>query len=80
MDRLTAMQVLVRVVETGSFTAVANENNVTAAQISRAVTTLEQQLQTVVLHRTTRSVTLTSRRSTQRHNGLRTQPARRSAS
>jgi Bacterial regulatory helix-turn-helix protein, lysR family len=38
----------VHVVETGSFTAVAKEDNVTAAQVSRAVTALEQQLQTVV--------------------------------
>jgi DNA-binding transcriptional LysR family regulator len=38
----------VHVVETGSFTAVAKEDNVTAAQDSRAVTALEQQLRTVV--------------------------------
>jgi DNA-binding transcriptional LysR family regulator len=58
-DIVSNMRIFVRVVETGSFTAVANENNVTAAQVSRAVTTLEQQLQTVVLHRTTRHLSVT---------------------
>ena len=53
------MRVFVRVVETGSFTAVAKENDVTAAQISRAVTALEEQLQTALLHRTTRHLSLT---------------------
>ncbi|WP_233451656.1 helix-turn-helix domain-containing protein [Paraburkholderia caribensis] len=38
------MWVLARLVETDSFTAVAKENDVTAAQISRAVTALEEQL------------------------------------
>jgi DNA-binding transcriptional LysR family regulator len=58
-DIVNGMRIFVRVVETGSFTAVAKENDVTAAQVSRAVTTLEEQLQTVVLHRTTRHLSLT---------------------
>jgi len=58
-DIVSSMRIFVRVVETGSFTAVANENNATAAQVSRAVTALEQQLQTVVLHRTTRHLSVT---------------------
>jgi len=53
-DIVSGMRIFVRVVETGSFTAVAKENNATAGQISRAVTALEQQLHTVLLHRTTR--------------------------
>ncbi|WP_207005772.1 LysR family transcriptional regulator, partial [Trinickia mobilis] len=58
-DIVTGMRIFVRVVETGSFTAVANENNATAGQISRAVSALEQQLQAVVLHRTTRHLAVT---------------------
>ena len=52
-DIVSGMRIFIRVVETGSFTAVAKESDVTAAVISRAVTALEQQLQTVLLHRTT---------------------------
>jgi malonate transporter len=40
-DIVSTMRIFVRVVETGSFTAVAKENNATAAQVSRAVTALE---------------------------------------
>ncbi len=58
-DIVGSMRIFVRVVETGSFTAVAKENDVTAAQISRAVTSLEEQLHTAVLHRTTRHLSLT---------------------
>ena len=58
-DIVGSMRVFVRVVETGSFTAVAKENDVTAAQISRAVTALEEQLHTALLHRTTRHLSLT---------------------
>ncbi|BCF93477.1 LysR family transcriptional regulator [Paraburkholderia largidicola] len=58
-DIVGSMRVFARVVETGSFTAVAKENDVTAAQISRAVTALEEQLQTALLHRTTRHLSLT---------------------
>ncbi|MEM5343084.1 LysR family transcriptional regulator [Paraburkholderia azotifigens] len=58
-DIVGSMRVFVRVVETGSFTAVAKENAVTAAQISRAVTALEEQLHTALLHRTTRHLSLT---------------------
>ncbi|ALL70632.1 Bacterial regulatory helix-turn-helix protein, lysR family (plasmid) [Paraburkholderia caribensis MBA4] len=43
-DIVGCMWVLARLVETDSFTAVAKENDVTAAQISRAVTALEEQL------------------------------------
>lgn len=58
-DIVSSMRIFVRVVETGSFTAVAKENDATAAQVSRAVTGLEEQLQTTVLHRTTRHLSLT---------------------
>lgn len=49
----------VRVVEAGSFTAVANENGLSVTQVSRAVSALEQQLKTSLLQRTTRHLALT---------------------
>jgi DNA-binding transcriptional LysR family regulator len=52
-DIVLGMRIFVRAVETGSFTAVAKEHNATAAQISRAVTALEQHVHTVLLHCTT---------------------------
>jgi DNA-binding transcriptional LysR family regulator len=58
-DIVSGMRIFIRVVETGSFTAVAKESDVTAAVISRAVTALEEQLQTVLLHRTTRHLSVT---------------------
>lgn len=58
-DIVGSMRVFARVVETGSFTAVAKENDATAAQISRAVTAVEERLQTALLHRTTRHLSLT---------------------
>jgi len=58
-DFLNHIRTFVRVVEAGSFTAVAKENDSTAAQISRAVSSLEEELQAVVLHRTTRHLSVT---------------------
>ena len=46
-DFLNHLRIFVRVVEAGSFTAVAKENDSTAAQISRAVSSLEEELQAV---------------------------------
>lgn len=54
MDTIQNMRLFVRVVEAGTFTAVANENDMTTAQISRAVSSLEKQLQATLLRRTTR--------------------------
>jgi DNA-binding transcriptional LysR family regulator len=59
VDLVQNMRIFVRVVETGSFTAIATETDVTAAQISRAVTGLEEHLQTALLHRSTRHLSLT---------------------
>ena len=42
MDRLTAMEVLVRVVETGSFSAVARECNINSSAVTRLVGQLEE--------------------------------------
>ncbi|ANY86961.1 MULTISPECIES: LysR family transcriptional regulator [Pseudomonas] len=54
MDMLHAMRTFARVVECGSFAAAANALDISAAQVSRIVAELENQLQTRLLHRTTR--------------------------
>ncbi len=59
MDRLAAMQTFVRVVETGSFSAVARELNSTQSAISKQVAALERALGARLLSRTTRSLALT---------------------
>ncbi|RBL67452.1 LysR family transcriptional regulator, partial [Pseudomonas sp. MWU13-2625] len=59
MDMLENMRLFVRVVEAGSFTAVAKEIDATTAQVSRAVSNLEAHVQTRLLHRTTRRIELT---------------------
>lgn len=60
MDRLTAMTAFVRVVEAGSFTKAAETLDVANATITRLVQNLEQDLRVRLLHRTTRSVTVTA--------------------
>ncbi len=59
MDRLTAMQTFVRVVESGSFSAVAREANATQSAVSKQVAALERALGARLLSRTTRSLALT---------------------
>ncbi len=59
MDTIQNMRMFVRVVEAGSFTAVANENDMATAQISRAVSSLEKQLRATLLRRTTRHLSPT---------------------
>jgi len=59
MDRLLAMQTFVRVVETGSFSAVAREQASTQSAISKQVAGLEKYLGVRLLVRTTRAVTPT---------------------
>ncbi|WP_322064504.1 LysR family transcriptional regulator [Burkholderia ubonensis] len=58
-DFLQNLRLFVRVVESGSFTAVANERDLTPAQVSRAVSLLEEELKAVVFHRTTRHLGIT---------------------
>jgi DNA-binding transcriptional LysR family regulator len=53
------MRTYVRVVEAGSFTAVANEQNTTQPTVSRQIAALEEHLGTRLLTRTTRALTLT---------------------
>lgn len=59
MDRLAAMSSFVRVVEAGSFSAVARESNTTQSAISKQVASLERDLGATLLNRTTRSLSLT---------------------
>ena len=59
MDKLQAMQTFVRVVEAGSFSAVAKEQGSTQSAISKQVAALERDLGAKLLARTTRSLALT---------------------
>ena len=59
MDRLLAMQTFVRVVETGSFSAVAREKSSTQSAVSKQVAALERHLGAKLLTRTTRTLSLT---------------------
>ncbi|HWA12783.1 MAG TPA: LysR family transcriptional regulator [Burkholderiales bacterium] len=59
MDRLMAMEVFVRIVETGSFSAVAREMGMTQPTVSKQLTALEKKLRTRLLNRSTRQLSLT---------------------
>src|ERR1700742_2767600 len=59
MDLLGALGVLVRVVETGSFSAVAREREVSQAAVARQVSQLEEHFGVRLFHRTTRKLSLT---------------------
>jgi DNA-binding transcriptional LysR family regulator len=59
MDRLQAMHTFVRVVEAGSFSAVARELATTQSAVSKQVAALERHLGARLLARTTRSLSLT---------------------
>jgi len=59
MDKLQAMRAFVRVVEAGSFSAVAVEGNTTQSAVSKQVAALERELGAKLLVRTTRSLALT---------------------
>jgi DNA-binding transcriptional LysR family regulator len=59
MDLLGALGVLVRVVETGSFSAVARERELSQAAVARQVAQLEEHFGVRLFHRTTRKLSLT---------------------
>jgi DNA-binding transcriptional LysR family regulator len=59
MDLLGALDVLVRVVETGSFSAVARERELSQAAVARQISQLEDHFRIRLLHRTTRKLSLT---------------------
>jgi DNA-binding transcriptional LysR family regulator len=58
-DTLALFQTFIRVVEAGSFTAVATERNTSQPTISRQIATLEEHLGCLLFQRTTRSLTMT---------------------
>ena len=58
MDKLSAMRTFVRVVECGSFSAVADESQASQSAVSKQVAALEKALGTKLLIRTTRSLAL----------------------
>jgi len=59
MDRLTSMQVFVRVARYGSFAAAARELDMSRAMVSKHVMNLEESLGVRLLNRNTRQVSLT---------------------
>ena len=59
MDRIAAMNAFVRVVEAGTFTKAADTLDVPNATVTRLIQGLEEDLKVRLLHRTTRSVTVT---------------------
>ena len=59
MDKFDAMQVFVRVVEKGSFSAVAKERGIGQPAVSKQISALEDELGTELIHRTSRSIALT---------------------
>jgi DNA-binding transcriptional LysR family regulator len=56
MDRLTALEMFVRVVDTGSFSAVARNKEIGQPAVSKAVVQLEEWLGVSLLMRSTRSL------------------------
>ncbi|MCJ0764429.1 LysR family transcriptional regulator [Variovorax terrae] len=59
MDRLQAMEMFVRVVETGSFSKAAREFNTTQPTVTKHVAAAEARLKVRLLNRNTRGVSLT---------------------
>src|SRR5580658_2225581 len=59
MDRLDAMQAFVRVIEKGSFSAVAKERGIGQPAVSKQISSLEDELGTELIRRTSRSIALT---------------------
>jgi DNA-binding transcriptional LysR family regulator len=59
MDLLRALKTFVRIVETGSFSAVARETNTNHSAVTRAIGQLEAHFEVRLFHRTTRRLSLT---------------------
>ena len=59
MDWLESVRTYVRVVEQGSFHSAANTLNITTSALSKRINWLEKQLNTQLMKRTTRSLSLT---------------------
>jgi DNA-binding transcriptional LysR family regulator len=59
MDLISGLQTFIRVVETGSFSAVAREANSSQSAVTRQVAQLEEHFGVRLFHRTTRKISLT---------------------
>src|SRR5580658_4405828 len=59
MDTIETLRTFVRVVETGSLSAVAREMNASQSTVSRQITQLEEHFCVRLFHRTTRHLSLT---------------------
>jgi DNA-binding transcriptional LysR family regulator len=59
MDRITGVQLFIRVVETGSFSKAAGDLGITQPTATKAVAAIEERLGARLLHRSTRGVTTT---------------------
>jgi DNA-binding transcriptional LysR family regulator len=59
MDLIAGLHVFIRVVETGSFSAVARETNVSQSAVTRQIAQLEEHFGVRLFHRTTRKLSLT---------------------
>jgi DNA-binding transcriptional LysR family regulator len=59
MDLFDALRCFIRVVETGSFSAVSRESRISQSAVSRQIAQLEQHFKARLFHRTTRRLSLT---------------------
>jgi DNA-binding transcriptional LysR family regulator len=59
LDNLRSMAVFAGVVERGSFSAAARDLGITTSAVSQQVRSLEQDMGVVLLHRSTRKLSLT---------------------
>src|SRR5580704_5150681 len=59
MDLIGGLRSFIRVVETGSFSAVSRENQVSQSAVTRQIAQLEQHFGARLFHRTTRHLSLT---------------------
>ena len=59
MDLIGGLRSFIRVVETGSFSAVSRESNVSQSAVTRQIAQLEQHFGARLFHRTTRRLSLT---------------------
>lgn len=59
MDRITGVQLFIRVVETGSFSKAAGELGISQPTATKSVAATEARLGARLLHRSTRGVTAT---------------------
>jgi DNA-binding transcriptional LysR family regulator len=59
VDKFDAMQMFVRVIEKGSFSAVARERGIGQPAVSKQISALEDELGAELIHRTSRSIAMT---------------------